>query len=256
MTAPGLAARGTAEITLNSDMGESIGIHSFGNDEALLTLVDTINVACGMHAGDPGSMKLIVQRALAAGVTVGAHPGLPDIVGFGRRAMALSADEVRDLVRYQVGALVAFLDAAGGVLHHIKPHGALFAMVSRDEELMDAVCDVAVQYQVPVFGLAGTFHESVARRRGLPFVSEFYVDLDYTDDGNIVVNRHSASTDLELVALRADRALQSGTAASVTGSSLPVRVDSFCIHSDLPNAAAVAETVRAALHRLVSPETR
>ncbi|QWT25327.1 5-oxoprolinase subunit PxpA [Subtercola sp. PAMC28395] len=239
----------TADITLNSDMGESIGIHSFGNDEELLTLVDTINVACGMHAGDPGSMQLVVTQALAAGVTVGAHPGLPDLTGFGRRAMALSADEVRDLVRYQVGALVGFLDSEGGNLHHIKPHGALFAMVSRDEELMDAVCDVAVQYEVPVFGLAGTFHESVAHRRGVPFVSEFYVDLDYTDDGNIVVNRQGAASDLERVARRADLALQSGAATSIGGGTFPVRVESFCIHSDLPNATAVAQTVRSAVNR-------
>lgn len=235
-----------SKVGINSDMGESIGIHSFGNDEALLGIVDTVNVACGMHAGDPSAMRIVVENAIRAGVTIGAHPGLPDIVGFGRREMALDADEVRDLIRYQVGALVGFLEAAGATLHHIKPHGALFHMVARSVDLMGAVCDVAEQYEVPIFGLPGTLHESVTTERGLPFVREFYVDLDYNDDGTIRVNRTGRTPDLEAVSCRVTEVLE-GKAVAASGRPLAVEADSFCIHSDLPNAVAVAETVRSVL---------
>ena len=233
--------------TINSDMGESIGIHSFGNDDDLLTLVDTINVACGLHAGDPGSMQRVVERAVAAGVTIGAHPGLPDIVGFGRREMAIDADEARDLIRYQVGALVGFLDANGARLHHIKPHGALFGMMASNESLMGALCDVAVQYGVPVFGLAGTAHERVAVRRDVAFVSEFYVDLDYNDDGTVRVGRKPAPVDLALVRARTIQALTESTTIAASGMTIKVRPESICIHSDLPLAQDSARCVRSVL---------
>jgi 5-oxoprolinase (ATP-hydrolysing) subunit A len=234
-------------VSLNSDMGESFGIHSFGNDEALLPIIDTANVACGMHAGDPGTMHETVSQALAAGVTVGAHPGLPDLVGFGRREMHLSADEVRDLILYQVGALSAYLGSEGGVLDHLKPHGSLYGMVARDESLMDAVCDVAVQYGVPVFGIAGTAHERVAVRRDVPFVAEFYVDLDYRADGSLIIPKRAAPTDPAVAAQRAARALGSGMALAETGESFAVRVESICIHSDRVNAVEVAAAVREAI---------
>lgn len=234
----------TTSATINADMGESIGIHSFGNDERLLEFVDTINVAGGMHAGDPSSIGAIVKAAVAAGVTVGAHPGLPDLAGFGRREMALTADETRDLVRYQVGAVAAFVSAAGAQLHHIKPHGALFGMMARQRDLMNALCDVALDFEVPVFGLAGTLHEEVARERGVEFVAEFYVDLDYQDDGTVIVNRSGETRDLDEVVDRARRAVELGMTTAVSGRDIAVRVDSFCVHSDLPNAVAVAERVR------------
>jgi UPF0271 protein len=250
-----IAAPVTRPVGINSDMGESIGIHSFGNDEALLPFVDTINVACGMHAGDPTAMRLVVEQAQAAHVTVGAHPGLPDIAGFGRREMALDPLGARDLIRYQVGALHAFLDSVDMTLHHIKPHGALFSMMAKNEPLMDALCDVALQYGVPVFGLAGTSHEAVATRRGVDFVSEFYVDLDYNDDGTVRVNRTGASHDLDTIEKRVRDALVDGTTTSISGQLIPVRAESFCIHSDLPNAPSVAERVRAVLVSMDTAET-
>ena len=231
-------------VTINSDMGESYGIHSFGNDEALLPLVDTANVACGFHAGDPVGIHRTVAAAVAAGVTVGAHPGLPDPVGFGRRRMELLPEEVGDLLRYQVGALVAFLDAEGAALDHLKPHGALYGMLARDEELMDAACDVALQYGVPVYGMAGTAHERVALRRGVGFVAEFYVDLGYRADGSLVIERRPHATPPDLAAERARLALEEGVVVAVTGERLPVRVDSICVHSDTPNAVDVAAAVR------------
>lgn len=236
--------------TINSDMGESIGIHSFGHDDELLEFVDTINVAGGLHAGDPSAIARTVTTALARGVSVGAHPGLPDITGFGRREMKLTPEEVRDLIRYQTGAVVSFVEAEGASLHHLKPHGALFAMLARDELLMEAACDVAEQYGVPIFGLAGTAHERVAVRRGIDFISEFYVDLDYTDEGMVVVNRTGATKDLTDVEKSARRALKDGSTVSISGNIIPVRPESFCVHSDLPNAPIVAELLRKILDDL------
>jgi UPF0271 protein len=231
-------------VSINSDMGEAFGIHSFGHDEALLPLIDTANVACGFHAGDPAVMRQTVMSTAAAGVPVGAHPGLPDAAGFGRREMKLLPEEVRDIVRYQVGALNAFLDAEGLPLDHIKPHGSLYGMVARDEDLMDAVCDVAVQYGVPVYGMAGTAHERIAAQRGVGFVAEFYVDLGYRADGSLIIPRRPAATPPDLAAERAQLALAEGTAQATTGERIAVTFDSICVHSDNPSAVEVATAVR------------
>lgn len=237
----------TKSITINSDLGESVGLHSFGHDDELLGIVDTVNVACGMHAGDPSEMDRTVRAAAAAGVTVGAHPGLPDITGFGRRAMAITPEEARDLVRYQVAALVGFLDAHGLPLDHIKPHGALFGMTAKDEALMRAVCEVALQYGVAVYGLAGTAHERVAEETGVRLVPELYVDLDYAPDGTLIVERRPAGRSLAAIRERALRAVVEGTVEAVDGTPIPVRAESICVHSDLPGAPEVARAVRAAL---------
>lgn len=231
-------------ISLNSDMGESFGLHSFGNDESLLTLIDTANVACGFHAGDPSGMRESVVKSLAAGVTIGAHPGLPDLVGFGRREMKLTVDEVRDIVQYQVGALKGFLDAEGAELDHIKPHGSLYGMVSRDEALMGAVCDVAELYGVPVFGMADTAHEKVAVDRGVPFVAEFYVDLEYNAQGGLIIVRRPQPTPVERAVERTVLALEEGLALAETGEPIPMRFESICVHSDTPGAGEVAAAIR------------
>ncbi|RYF53634.1 MAG: 5-oxoprolinase subunit PxpA [Comamonadaceae bacterium] len=237
-------------VTLNSDMGESFGIHSFGNDDKLVELIDTANVACGFHAGDPTGIRETVQKALQGNVTVGAHPGLPDLIGFGRREMKLERDEAADLVRYQVGALVGYLAAERVQLDHIKPHGALYGMAARDEEIMDAVCDVAVQYEVPVFGMAGTAHERVAEKRGVPFLAEFYVDLGYRADGSLIIARRPRATPVEEAAERARIALTEGYATADTGEKIPMRVETICVHSDTPNAVEVAQAVRNVLSSL------
>lgn len=251
-----MEARPARLISINADMGEGVGIHSFGHDDALFRLVDTVNVACGMHAGGPQQMAETAAKALAADVSVGAHPGLPDLAGFGRRRMDLTAREVRDLVLYQVGAMTAFLRDTGAALHHIKPHGALYGMVAEDELLMEAVCDVAELYGVPVFGLSGTMHEHVARRRGVAFVAEFYVDLDYADDGTLVLARRGAERDLQEVEERARRALDDGVTLSTSGREIRVTVDSLCVHSDLPNAPMVAQQMRSLLRGRTRPPGR
>lgn len=239
-------------ITLNSDMGESFGIHSFGHDDRLLSLIDIANVACGFHAGDPTTMAATVAKAAAAGVDVGAHPGLPDLVGFGRREMRLDPDEVRDLVRYQVGALSAFLDAQGLTMSHIKVHGVLYGMVARDATLMDAVCDVAEQYGVPVFGMAGTAHQTVARRRGVVFVAEGYVDRQYRADGSLIITRESRPTPADVARERARLLLDEGVAVADTGERIRVEVDSICVHSDGPGAVEVAGVVRQLLDAAIT----
>lgn len=243
-------------VTVNSDMGESFGIHSFGNDDGLLSLIDTANVACGFHSGDPVGIHDTVAKAAAAGVTVGAHPGLPDLAGFGRREMKLLPEEVRDLVLYQVGALSAFLKAEGLPLDHIKPHGSLYGMVARDEALMDAVCDVAELYQVPVYGMAGTIQERVADRRGVPFVAELYVDLAYRADGSLIIVRRPHATPPEVAAERARRGLADGCIIAETGEVVPVRFDSICVHSDTPGAVQAAEAVRGVVDELASSQTK
>ncbi|MGV9739413.1 5-oxoprolinase subunit PxpA [Nocardia farcinica] len=231
-------------VTLNSDMGESFGIHTFGNDDRLVGLVDTVNVACGFHAGDPVGIHETVAKALAGGVTVGAHPGLPDLVGFGRREMKLFPDEAADIVRYQVGALVAFLKAEGGALDHIKAHGSLYGMSSRDPELAEAIATVAAEYEVPIFGIADSEHEKAAQKLGVPFVAEFYVDLGYRADGSLIVARRPHATPVAEATERARKALVDGIATAVTGEEFAMRVDSICVHSDTPNAVEIAQAVR------------
>lgn len=241
-------------VTINADMGEALGLHTFGHDEDLLPLVDVVNVACGFHAGDPSTMRATVAAAAAAGVGIGAHPGLPDLVGFGRREMAMTPDQLRDVVAYQVGALGAFLHAEGATLHHIKPHGAMYGMAARNEELMGAVCDVAADAGVGVFGMPGTAHESVAAERGLAFTAEFYVDLAYRGDGSLAIVARPGTTDPALAATRARGALTRGTTTAITGEELAVRVQSICVHSDTPNAPQVAAAVRAVLDEMTTTD--
>lgn len=236
-------------VMINSDMGESLGIHSFGNDDGLLEYLDQANVACGFHSGDPVGIHTTVRNAAEAGIAIGAHPGLPDLVGFGRRVMALEPEELRDIVMYQVGALSGFLRAEGIALNHIKPHGSMYGMIARDEALMNAICDVAEVFEVGVFGMAGTTHERVARERGIPFTSELYVDLGYRADGSLIIQRRPHATPRELAEERTRRAVEEGAVQADTGELIPISFESICVHSDTPNAIEVARTVREVLNQ-------
>lgn len=232
---------------INSDMGESFGLHSFGNDESLMALIDVANVACGFHSGDPDAMEATVALAKAHGVRVGAHPGLPDLVGFGRREMKLTADEVESLIRYQVGALVGFLEKHSLPLNHIKPHGSLYGMLSRDEDLMLGAVKVAKTYGVPIFGIAGTAHQRVAEREGVQFVGELYVDLDYNNQGGLIILRRPGHTNIERATERVTRVLRDGIVLADDGTELTIEFDSICVHSDTPNATEIAGVVRTIL---------
>jgi UPF0271 protein len=232
---------------VNSDMGESFGLHSFGNDEVLMPLIDVANVACGFHSGDPGAMDATVYLAKQHNVLVGAHPGLPDLVGFGRREMKLTPDEVESIIRYQVGALVGFLEKYSLPLNHIKPHGSLYGMLARDEELMLGAVKVAKTYDVPLFGIAGSAHQRVAEREGVRFMGELYVDLNYNADGGLIILRRPEHTDPEKAAERVRRVLKDGIVLADDGTELSIPFESVCVHSDTPNAPEVARAVRQAL---------
>lgn len=232
---------------INCDMGEGFGLYRIGDDEGLMPLIDVANVACGFHASDFNHMRRTVQLAKANGVKVGAHPSLPDLQGFGRREMKIGREELVNCMIYQVGALKGFLQAEGMELNHIKPHGSLYGMAARMEEVAQAVADVADIFRVPLFGMAGTLHETVYVARGHAFVSEFYADLDYNDQGGLIITREHAATDPELAAANCRRAIAEGKVASVGGVDVNVRADAICVHSDTPNAVAVARAVRAAV---------
>jgi len=232
---------------INCDMGEGFGLYRIGDDEGLMPLIDVANVACGFHASDFNHMRRTVQLAKQHGVKVGAHPSLPDLQGFGRREMKIGREELTNCMIYQIGALKGFLYAEGMVLNHIKPHGSLYGMAARMEDVANAVADAADVYKVPLFGMAGTLHEKVYTARGHRFVSEFYADLDYNDDGGLIITREHAPADPGHAAAACVRAIKEGKVASVGGKDVAVRADAICVHSDTPNAVAVAQAVRDAI---------
>jgi 5-oxoprolinase (ATP-hydrolysing) subunit A len=234
-------------VLINCDMGEAFGLYKMGDDEAIMPLITVANVACGFHASDPVVMHKTVRLARQHKVKVGAHPSLPDLQGFGRREMKIPRAELADIIIYQVGALKGFLDAEGMPLNHVKPHGVLYGMAARQEEVAQAVCDAAEIFGVPLYGMAGTLHEKIYGARGLAFVSEFYADLDYDGDGRLLITREHAAVDPEEAAVKSVRAIEQGKVKSIAGNDIPVRADAVCVHSDTPNAVAIAKAVKQAL---------
>jgi UPF0271 protein len=239
-------------VGLNCDMGESFGLYKLGDDEAIMPFITEANVACGYHASDPNHMRKTVDLAKRFDVKVGAHFSLPDLAGFGRREMVIDRTEMANIITYQVGALSAFLEIAGMTLNHLKPHGSLYGMAARMEHIAHAVADVGEHYQVPILGMNGTLHEEVYTSRGLPFRPEFYADLDYDDEGGLIITREHEAVVPEAAAARSVRALAEGTTESVNGKGLAIRAETICVHSDTPNAADVACAVRAAIEPYVS----
>ncbi len=234
-------------IELNCDMGEAFGLYRCGDDEGIMPLIDVANVACGFHASDPVVMRRTVRLAKQHGVRVGAHPSFPDLQGFGRREMKMGHDELVACVIYQVGALKAFLDLEGMALNHVKPHGALYGVASRDPEVAEAIAEAVAAFGVPIMGMGGTLHEEIYTARGLTFIPEYYTDLDYTDEGRLIITREHAATDPEEAARRAVKVARDGFATSVNGKEFPMKASCFCIHSDTPTAVPLARAVRAAL---------
>src|ERR1700678_3866319 len=180
---------------LNCDMGEGYGIWRLGDDARIMPAIHIANVACGFHASDFNHMRATVQLAKAHGVAVGAHPSLPDLQGFGRREMKIGREEMGNCLIYQIGALKGFLEAEGMKLNHIKPHGSLYGMAARMEEMAHAICDAADVFRTPLLGMAGTLHETVYSARGHRFLAEFYADLDYSDDGGVIITREHEAKD-------------------------------------------------------------
>ena len=234
-------------VAINCDMGEAFSIYRCGDDEGLMPWITLANVACGFHASDPRVMRRTVALAEEHWVRVGAHPSLPDREGFGRREMKMERDELTAAVIYQVGALAGFLRERGMELNHIKPHGSLYGMAARDEQVAEAVADAAAVFGVPLMGMSGTVHERVWGSSPGGFISEYYADLDYRPDGSLIITREHAAFDPGSSAQKAVRAVTDGVATAVDGTEIPVRADCVCVHSDTPNAVDLAKAVHEAL---------
>ncbi len=238
-------------VDLNCDMGESFGAWRIGADDALMPHITSANIACGFHGGDPGVMRRTVAAAKSAGVAIGAHPGLPDLVGFGRRTLDVTPAEVYDLVVYQVGALGAFASAAGAKLQHVKPHGALYNMAAADVELSDAIAEAVrdVDRALVLFGLAGSPMIHAGERAGLRAAQEVFADRNYMNDGSLVSRRRDDAMVTE-VTEAADRALmmvREGKVRTVEDSVIAIHADTICIHGDGRNAVAFARAIRSRL---------
>ncbi|MFN3369841.1 MAG: LamB/YcsF family protein [Thermus sp.] len=238
-------------IDLNADAGESYGAFTYGHDREIFPLVTSVNLACGFHGGSPVRMREAVALAKAHGVAVGAHPGFPDLVGFGRRDMALSPEEVYADVLYQMGALYAFLKAEGLRLHHVKPHGAMYLRACRDRETARAIAEAvrAFDPEVPLVVLPGTVYEEEARKAGLRVVLEAFPERAYLKNGQLAPRSLPGSwiSDPEEAARRALRMVVEGKVEALDGGDVEVRAETLCIHGDNPNAPKVALAVRRAL---------
>jgi 5-oxoprolinase (ATP-hydrolysing) subunit A len=241
----------TGTFDINCDMGEGFGNWRIADDLSVMPLISTANLACGFHAGDPLIMMSTVAMAKEAGVAVGAHPGLPDLLGFGRRVINVTAKDLVSYFIYQVGALKGFLAAAGLPLNHVKPHGALFHML-RDDVLADAAIDAitSVAPGTAIYWAGPRDREPFAARaaaRGIRVCTEAYPDLDYSDDGSLIVERHKRQVDPELVYDRISEIVSNKTLTTRSGKKLPMDVESVCIHSDSPNSLAILEAARKAV---------
>lgn len=240
-------------VDLNSDLGESFGLYTIGNDGDVLKYVTSANVACGFHAGDPVVMKKTVAMAAEKGVAVGAHPGFPDLVGFGRRKMAVTPDEAYAMVVYQVGALQAFTKAAGVPLQHVKPHGALYNTAAKDKDLSAAIAQAVydVDPKLVLYGLAGSYLISEGERLGLATASEVFADRTYQPDGTLTPRSQADAmvTDETLAISRVLRMIKEGVVTAQNGEDIPVKADTICIHGDGAKALAFANNIRTALQQ-------
>jgi 5-oxoprolinase (ATP-hydrolysing) subunit A len=238
-------------IDLNSDLGESFGAWSFGDDDAMLAIVTSANVACGFHAGDPSVMRAVCRDAVSHGVAIGAQVSYPDLAGFGRRFLDMAPDELRDAVLYQLGALDGFTQVAGSGIAYVKPHGALYHAVAAQRPLADAVVAAAVEYDpsLAILGLPGSALLAAAEAAGLDAVPEAFVDRAYRPDGGLVSRRERGSvlTDPTTIAKRAVGMAVDREVIAADGSVLKIAARSLCVHSDTPGAVAIAGAVRDAL---------
>lgn len=239
------------KIDLNSDMGEGFGVWEMGNDLALLDYIDSTNIACGWHAGDPERMKKLVAAALQKQVLIGAHPSLPDLVGFGRREMAITPNDAYNFVLYQSGALQAFIRAQGGKLHHVKPHGAFYNQAAKDLNLARAIAQAVKDLgdDVILYGLASSCFVKAANEVGISIWQEVFADRRYTSEGYLVPRTQAEALieDEEEAAAQALRMAQKGEVIALDGSIVKVQADTLCIHGDSPTALDFAKKIKALL---------
>jgi 5-oxoprolinase (ATP-hydrolysing) subunit A len=251
------------QIDLNCDMGESYGAGLVGNDELLMPLVSSANIACGFHGGDPSVMHRTVSLAIKHGVTIGAHPSFPDLQGFGRRNMQMSAQEVYDIMLYQMGALEAFVRAGGTTLHHVKPHGALYNQAARDPELAASIAHAIYYFnkELLLYGPAGSALEKAALGLHLAFCAEAFADRTYQEDGSLTPRTEPGALIRDLVqALQQVHSLVDQQAVTtLSGTIIPMPARTICIHGDGLHAVDFASAIRKSLTekgvRIQSPQS-
>ncbi len=240
-------------IDLNSDLGESFGDWKMGMDEDVMGSISSSNVACGWHAGDPVVMVKTVRAARARGVAVGAHPGYPDLMGFGRRNMICTPDELYAYTLYQAGALAAVCRAEGLELQHVKPHGAMYNQAAKDPKMAEAIVRAvrALGEGVMLMGLANSAFEAAAAEAGVPFAAEAFVDRGYMPDGSLVPRSQPGAFihDPKEAAERMVKLVKEGIITAADGSELRLKAHSICVHGDNPDAVTMAGVVRAALEK-------
>jgi UPF0271 protein len=239
------------KIDLNSDLGESFGPWPMGQDAALMDSITSANVACGFHAGDPGSMRATISMARQKGVAIGAHPGFQDLVGFGRREIKASPAEVEDLVLYQISALAGMAAAQGASLQHVKAHGALYNMACRDRALADAIAKAVAAFDrsLILFGLPNSELLRAGESAGLAVAAEVFADRAYDPDGSLTNRSKPGSVihDTQKVVERAIRMVRDKHVVAVDGSTIALQADTICLHGDTPGAVDHARAVRAGL---------
>jgi UPF0271 protein len=236
------------KIDLNCDMGESYGAWKMGADAEVMPFISSANIASGFHAGDPATIRKTVKLAVDHGVAIGAHPSLPDLMGFGRRVMRISPQDMYDLVIYQAGAVEAFARAAGAKLHHVKCHGALYNMAANDEALSEAMVKAVKDLGsgVMLYALSESKNFQIAKRAGIPVAGEVFGDRGYSDDGTLAP-RDKPGGMIEDAAASAKQVLgmiEEGYVTSLSGKRVPVAADTLCLHGDQPGAVAFARKLR------------
>jgi UPF0271 protein len=240
------------KMDINADAGESFGNYKYGNDEELMKHLTSVNVACGFHAGDPRVMRKTVRLAKKYGVAIGAHPGFPDLMGFGRRNLDITPDEMRDYIVYQVGALKAFVEAEGMKLNHVGPHGAVAALGRRVPEVAEAFVDGVreVDPKLILLGRPGLPTYDIAQKRGLRVASQVGLDIDYRPDKTAVIQREKQEMAPEEALRRLKKIIQEGSVLAVDGSKMDFRVDTLLVHGDTPNAIELCKVIRAELTKM------
>src|SRR5437660_5406906 len=235
-------------IDLNCDMGESYGAWKMGDDAGVMPHISSANVACGFHGGDPATIRKTVRLAVDHGVAIGAHPSLPDIQGFGRRAMKISPQEMYDLVVYQAGAVEAFARAAGSRLHHIKCHGALYNMAAIDQGLSEAMARAAKDVGAMLYVLSRSKSHEIAKAAGVAVCGEVFADRGYADDGTLAPRDAPGGmiTDAGKSVAQALAMIEQGYVTSLSGKRVPVAAETLCIHGDQPGAVTFARALRKA----------
>jgi len=240
-------------VDLNADMGESFGPWVMGNDLALLDVVTSANIACGFHAGDPDVMATTIRAAHARGVGIGAHPGFADLQGFGRQRMALNHESLGNLVQYQLGAVLAITRANGGIVRHLKLHGAMANMAAEDTAMALACyrAALAVAPDITIMVLAGTAKQTAVAELGCKAACEIFADRAYNDDATLVDRSLEGAVihDAAYAARRMVEMVQAGAIIAKSGKIIPTRIDTICLHGDTPEAVGIATQTRAALEK-------